>query len=78
MNDYAYTVATLTRQHIDDLRQLATNPTHPLRPNRRQMFLRLQLIEPCRCKPTPRDKKRYRAPKRPYDLTELGRKLVTP
>lgn len=78
MSDYAYTVATLTRQHIADLRQLATNPTHRMLPNRRHMYLRLQLIEPCRCKPTPSDKKRYRAPRRPYDLTELGRKLVTP
>lgn len=78
MGDAALTIATLYPCHLRDLRQLAADPNYTLLPQRRLLFLRLRLIMPCHDKPTPSDAPRRRKPKRRHELTELGRKLVTP
>jgi len=71
-------IADLSPAHLADLRQLAANQNYRLPPQRRLLFLRLQLILPCESLPTPSDEPRRRKPARPYVLTDLGRKLVTP
>jgi len=71
---FATTIASLEPGHIADLRKLMENPNHALPPIRRRMFLRLQLIAPCKSQPRPTENKKYaRRQKRPYELTELGR-----